>query len=762
MGKNASRSRHLLPRSAWQVADSPSSPHAITGSCSHDLHYLSRLLSVVLSQSSIHINYKAAYDTFPASEMPPTSSPSRPRAQKRIAVACHRCHSRKVKCNAQSGVSCNGCLASNTPCVLIDSQRGRYIRRAKGIRRRSTHSTIQFTRHAEMFQAPRGEPHVAVTFDQSDVQPSTPPVRADADADSNNRFYLHIADQGVRSTPAPITDEASTLFLGESFSLTYVVNDVLAPFLCKTPAFQKRLHFPIAKGFDPSDQGRHNIVQAQTCLLEKQGIFFLPGGDVLQRLLEVYFRYFHPAFPVIRRSEFLQKCQTNQMSLLVLCGVLMVAATMCSSADLDLAGFTHRHQARETFYRQARALYESDSDPDKINNVVAVFLLSFWWGGPNDQKDSWHWLGVAIGAAQSLGLHRSTSKSHMSSQTAQLWRRIWWSLRIRDALVSGSIGRPQHFSVNDCDVEMLDPQDLEDCEFLTGSEEEHYSSQMARLSTIFSRIVASRYAARHPGDASEKLKLESELDRFRAQIPLELQYQGIDGVTGKGLWPVMLLMAYDFGIILLCRQPRSIRDEKEKLWGNHQKAMAAANEATRLMEDILAASMGNVCQIHTIPALFNSLAMHVFSMCTSGNFGRDLAEIRAQVCMLGLTSLQESWPVSGWILKLFMDIMERLKNITRCQNSQLDQGAEPDAVIPTRRSSQGRDMHPQTSTPSTGQEVTLTSTETSSIAVSLDPAFADGSEVCPNLFVLDDLFQDPSLEQTSFFDLLRLPSWDLL
>ncbi|OOF94208.1 hypothetical protein ASPCADRAFT_131769 [Aspergillus carbonarius ITEM 5010] len=613
----------------------------------------------------------------------------------------------------------------------------------------------------ETHQPPQDQANVAVTLDQPDIaQPSAPLARADADADSNNRFYLHIADQGVRSSPAPITDEASTLFLGESFSLTYVVHDVLAPLLCKAPAFQKRLHFPIAKGFDPSDQGRHNIVQSQTCLLEKRGIFFLPSDDALQRLLQVYFRYFHPAFPVIRRSEFLQKCETNQMSLLVLCGVLMVATTMCSGADLALAGFPHRHQAREAFYQQARALYESDSDPDKINNVVAVFLLSFWWGGPNDQKDSWYWLGIAIGAAQSLGLHRSTSKSHMRSQTAQLWRRIWWCLRIRDALVSGSIGRPQHFSVNDCDVEMLDPQDLEDCDFLPGSEEEHYSSQMARLSTIFSRIVASRYAAQHPNDVREKLKLENELDYFRAQIPRELQYQGIDGVSGKGLWPVMLLMAYDFGIILLCRQPRSTRDEKERLWGNHQKAMAAANEATRLMEDILAASMGNVCQIHTIPALFNSLAMHVFSMCTSRKYGRDLAEIRAQVCMLGLTSLQESWPVSGWILKLFMDIMERLKNMTRCQNTQRAQGTEPDSIVSTRQSSKGRDIGPPTSTPFTEPGATLTSTEASSTAA-LDTTFADSTDICPNLFVMDDLFQDPTLEQTSFFDLLRLPSWDL-
>ena len=229
------------------------------------------------------------------------------------------------------------------------------------------------------------------------------------DDDNDRRFYLHIADQGVSSTPQPISSEKSTLFLGESFSLTYVVHDILAPFLSTecAPNYRRRLHFPVDEGFDPSIQSQQDMVERQAKLLQSRDLFFQPDQRALEQLLVAYFKWFHPAFPVLERFDFLQKCKENKLSLLVLNAVLMITVTVCDEADLALLGIQDRYKARELFYNQARALYETDSDPDKLNNVVAVFLMGFWWGGPNDQKDSWHWLGIAISSAQSLGMHRS-------------------------------------------------------------------------------------------------------------------------------------------------------------------------------------------------------------------------------------------------------------------------------------------------------------------------------------------------------------------
>jgi hypothetical protein len=235
-------------------------------------------------------------------------------------------------------------------------------------------------------------------------------------------LYLHIADQVVHPNRETIRDPMTTFYIGESFSLTYVINDVLAPFLSQNPSHthnpshnnqqqqqqpRSRLYFPIAQGFDPSDKGRRDIVAGQRRLLRQRHLLHTLELPCLDKLLATYFRWFHPCFPIVTRSDFLDKCASNQQSLLVLNAVLLVAVTICDAQDLPLTGCETRYLARETFYRQAKTLYDADSDPDKVNNIVAVFLMSFWWGGSNDEKDSWHWLGIAINLAQSLGMHRS-------------------------------------------------------------------------------------------------------------------------------------------------------------------------------------------------------------------------------------------------------------------------------------------------------------------------------------------------------------------
>ncbi|RBR05707.1 hypothetical protein FVER53590_29976 [Fusarium verticillioides] len=69
-------------------------------------------------------------------------------------------------------------------------------------------------------------------------------------------------------------------------------------------------------------------------------------------------------------------------------------------------GFPNRYLAGLTFYRRAKALYDADYESDGIATVQAAILLSHRCDGPTEQKDTWHWLGIATGLAQSLGMHR--------------------------------------------------------------------------------------------------------------------------------------------------------------------------------------------------------------------------------------------------------------------------------------------------------------------------------------------------------------------
>ena len=39
--------------------------------------------------------------------------------------------------------------------------------------------------------------------------------------------------------------------------------------------------------------------------------------------------------------------------------------------------------------------------------------MTYWYETPDDQKDTWHWMGVAISLAHTIGLHRNPEKSNM-------------------------------------------------------------------------------------------------------------------------------------------------------------------------------------------------------------------------------------------------------------------------------------------------------------------------------------------------------------
>lgn len=56
---------------------------------------------------------------------------------------------------------------------------------------------------------------------------------------------------------------------------------------------------------------------------------------------------------------------------------------------------------------------------------------------------------------------------------------------------------------------------------------------------------------------------------------------------------------YSFGVILLCRPTSTGDGAASDFWGDRPKAMAAANETTRVMEDILSTPLVRLCQIHT-------------------------------------------------------------------------------------------------------------------------------------------------------------------
>lgn len=42
----------------------------------------------------------------------------------------------------------------------------------------------------------------------------------------------------------------------------------------------------------------------------------------------------------------------------------------------------------------------------------------------------WHWTGLAVGLAQTLGLHQSKTYAGLQERQQKLWRRIWWTVYV--------------------------------------------------------------------------------------------------------------------------------------------------------------------------------------------------------------------------------------------------------------------------------------------------------------------------------------------
>jgi hypothetical protein len=228
------------------------------------------------------------------------------------------------------------------------------------------------------------------------------------------------------------------------------------------------MHYPVSDSLQetahniPYDTHNAKFQQKERELLEWKGAFDLPEKAIHERLLDTYFQIFHPNHPIFNAGDFFRKYQEQRLSLLVLHAVYFLGATHCDMALIRNAGFSSRQEARLTFYKRAKALYDADYEADTIANVQALFLMSFWWGGALDQKDTWHWLGAAISLAQSKGLHRSTKGSHLSAADQRLWKRIWWSIYVRDRHAASALGRPMRIHDDDCDVEMLEESDFDD------------------------------------------------------------------------------------------------------------------------------------------------------------------------------------------------------------------------------------------------------------------------------------------------------------
>ena len=200
--------------------------------------------------------------------------------------------------------------------------------------------------------------------------------------------------------------------------------------------------------------------------LSRKGALTIPTTEFRNELIRAYIEFVHPYMPLLDLQELLEIVnlgtgETGKISLLLFQAVLFAGVAFVDMEYLTKAGYPTRKSARKAFYLKARALYDFDNESDRVAIVQALLLMTYWYETPDDQKDTWHWMGVAISLAHTIGLHRNPANSVMSPPKQKLWKRIWWSCFMRDRLVALGMRRPTRIKDKDFDVPMLELSDFE-------------------------------------------------------------------------------------------------------------------------------------------------------------------------------------------------------------------------------------------------------------------------------------------------------------
>ncbi|KAK7432731.1 Cutinase transcription factor 1 beta [Neonectria magnoliae] len=395
--------------------------------------------------------------------------------KRRAARACVSCRARKVRCDVVEGAPCGNCRWDNVECVVQESRRRKKNLLTASTAGQPAPTEAQLRCKAASSNNPMSISTADLRRPSSGSAISTSSIDGPASSFlSNSGLDSHVPHMiyqrsGYGHDPVLLnklhTTEGSSQRVGwqnlmttasvfDNLRTSQFINSLEEPEInsAKLPAFLRPLPTKIAA--------------EDVKYLHIKGALSLPTLPLQNALLQAYVEYVHPYMPLMDLNNFLSVINTRdgrngQTSLFLYQAVMFAASAFVDMKYLREGGYTTRKAARKSFFQKTRLLYDFDYESDRLVLVQALLLMTYWYETPDDQKDTWHWMGVAISLAHTIGLHRNPGSTSMTPAKQKLWKRIWWSCFMRDRLIALGMRRPTRIKDEDFDVPMLEESDFE-------------------------------------------------------------------------------------------------------------------------------------------------------------------------------------------------------------------------------------------------------------------------------------------------------------
>lgn len=214
-----------------------------------------------------------------------------------------------------------------------------------------------------------------------------------------------------------------------------------------------------------------------------------------RRLIDLYFRIIHPAFPIIQKNVFYEKYERSprEFSPPLLAAIYILAINWWDQDD-DLSS-QPRPNVRD-LERLVRTTLADAMYRPKLSTVQAGLLLS-----QRPEGDQWAPTAQLIAIAQELGLHLDCSNWKIPLWEKGLRKRLAWGLYMQDKWGALVHGRPSHIFVSQWAVQPLGSHDFPDVEWDEDDTDARADiekgrtlfMQMIQLSQILAEILETFY-----------------------------------------------------------------------------------------------------------------------------------------------------------------------------------------------------------------------------------------------------------------------------
>lgn len=642
--------------------------------------------------------------------------------KRRSARACRTCRARKVRCDITvHGIPCTNCGLDNIDCVLMVSKRGPKPR-SNGTK--PTHDANPNPNHSANANA---NANAICTEDEyedeeQEVAPITPisssrdlsgtafrefePALASSSAsnlpaaniqdvavgltfdhdddDGGGTVHRNASDGGngvERNTPSLHATSYSNAgsSLGTASSAARV-ESALSLLNGTLPSFIRPL---------PETMADDDLV-----FLERKGAFTLPEAEIRDEILRSFVSMVHPFMPILEVRMFLTAVTNNgkagRIHLLLFQAVMFAGLSALDPQLVRRMGFKTTKHARQIFFARVRLLHDLDIEPDNKSLLQALLLMSLWYGGRNEQRNTWYYTGLALSLAQNMGLHHEPDDSQSEQH---LRRRLWWSLYIRDRLIALGTRRPMRIRDDDYEISMLSLQDF-DCEPLDESLARFFDRrrsvqdvdpetclplmciELAKLCICIGHVLSSQYTTLgrrslwtktlmvvpkqdlEPSAAALELeRYDRELAEWYQALHPDVSKVARSSVSERSLcnctyWHWTVVDMLRLTLISLLHRPQSLRPfptnattntsrSTDLLKASRVKLKAAARELTRLAHRVLHHNQIRYLPTSGVPALLSASLSHLLDSESQDDDVRDASIYRLDQTVQVLKQLRE-------------------------------------------------------------------------------------------------------------------------